>query len=108
MCTALVSVLANVPVKADVAMTGEITLRGQVLQIGGLKEKLLAAHRGGIRVVIIPEENVPDLKEIPENVKADLEIKSVSWIDQVFDIALAYIPEPLSLRTALLVRNRNK
>ena len=89
MCTALVSVLANVPVKADVAMTGEITLRGQVLQIGGLKEKLLAAHRGGIRVVIIPEENVPDLKEIPENVKADLEIKSVSWIDQVFDIALA-------------------
>ena len=94
MCTALVSVLANVPVKADVAMTGEITLRGQVLQIGGLKEKLLAAHRGGIRVVIIPEENVPDLKEIPENVKADLEIKSVSWIDQVFDIALAYIPEP--------------
>ena len=94
MCTALVSVLANVPVKADVAMTGEITLRGQVLQIGGLKEKLLAAHRGGIRVVIIPEENVPDLKEIPENVKADLEIKSVSWIDQVFDIALAHSPEP--------------
>ena len=94
MCTALVSVLANVPVKADVAMTGEITLRGQVLQIGGLKEKLLAAHRGGIRVVIIPEENVPDLKEIPENVKADLEIKSVSWIDQVFDIALAHRPEP--------------
>jgi ATP-dependent Lon protease len=94
MCTALVSVLANVPVKADVAMTGEITLRGQVLQIGGLKEKLLAAHRGGIKTVIIPEENVPDLKEIPDNVKADLEIKPVSWIDQVFDIALAYIPEP--------------
>src|SRR5210317_2186206 len=94
MCTALVSVLANVPVKADVAMTGEITLRGQVLQIGGLKEKLLAAHRGGIKTVIIPEENVSDLKEIPDNVKADLEIKAVSWIDQVFDIALAYIPEP--------------
>jgi ATP-dependent Lon protease len=89
-----VSVLANVPVKADVAMTGEITLRGQVLQIGGLKEKLLAAHRGGIKTVIIPEENVSDLKEIPDNVKADLEIKAVSWIDQVFDIALAYIPEP--------------
>jgi ATP-dependent Lon protease len=94
MCTALVSVLANVPVKADVAMTGEITLRGQVLQIGGLKEKLLAAHRGGLKTVIIPEENVPDLKEIPDNVKADLVIKPVSWIDQVLDIALAYIPEP--------------
>jgi ATP-dependent Lon protease len=94
MCTALVSVLANVPVKADVAMTGEITLRGQVLQIGGLKEKLLAAHRGGIKTVIIPEENVADLKEIPDNVKADLEIKPVSWIDQVLDIALTYIPEP--------------
>jgi ATP-dependent Lon protease len=65
-----------------------------VLQIGGLKEKLLAAHRGGIKTVIIPEENVSDLKEIPDNVKADLEIKAVSWIDQVFDIALAYIPEP--------------
>ena len=94
MCTALVSVLANVPVKSDVAMTGEITLRGQVLQIGGLKEKLLAAHRGGIKTVIIPEENVPDLKEIPENVKAILEIKPVKWIDEVLDIALSYIPEP--------------
>ncbi len=94
MCTALVSVLANVPVRADVAMTGEITLRGQVLQIGGLKEKLLAAHRGGIKTVIIPEENVPDLKEIPDNVKEVLEIKPVQWIDQVLDIALAYIPEP--------------
>ena len=94
MCTALVSVLANVPVKADVAMTGEITLRGQVLQIGGLKEKLLAAHRGGIKTVIIPEENVPDLKEIPDNVKADLDIKPVAWIDQVFDVALTYLPEP--------------
>ena len=98
MCTALVSVLADVPVKADVAMTGEITLRGQVLQIGGLKEKLLAAHRGGIKTVIIPEENMPDLKEIPDNVKADLEIKPVSWIDQVFDIALAYIPEPFVIQ----------
>jgi ATP-dependent Lon protease len=94
MCTALVSVLANVPVRADVAMTGEITLRGQVLQIGGLKEKLLAAHRGGIKTVIIPEENIPDLKEIPDNVKAVLEIKPVQWIDQVLDIALSYMPEP--------------
>jgi ATP-dependent Lon protease len=94
MCTALVSVLANVPVKSDVAMTGEITLRGQVLQIGGLKEKLLAAHRGGIKTVIIPDENVPDLKEIPENVKAVLDIKPVKWIDEVLDVALSYIPEP--------------
>ena len=98
MCTALVSVLANVPVKADVAMTGEITLRGQVLQIGGLKEKLLAAHRGGIKTVIIPEENVADLREIPDNVKADMDIKPVSWIDQVFDVALAYIPEPFVMQ----------
>lgn len=94
MCTALVSVLANVPVKSDVAMTGEITLRGQVLQIGGLKEKLLAAHRGGIKTVIIPEENVPDLREIPDNVKAVLDIKPVKWIDEVLDVALSYIPEP--------------
>ena len=94
MCTALVSVLANVPVKSDVAMTGEITLRGQVLQIGGLKEKLLAAHRGGIKTVIIPDENVPDLKEIPDNVKAVLNIKPVKWIDEVLDVALSYIPEP--------------
>ena len=94
MCTALVSVLTNVPVRADVAMTGEITLRGQVLQIGGLKEKLLAAHRGGIKTVIIPDENVRDLKEIPDNVKADLEIRPVKWIDEVLDIALAYLPEP--------------
>ncbi|MDB4022340.1 endopeptidase La [Litorivicinus sp.] len=98
MCTALVSVLANVPVRADVAMTGEITLRGQVLPIGGLKEKLLAAHRGGIKVVIIPEENLRDLKEIPENIKADLEIKAVQWIDQVLDIALSYTPEPFVVK----------
>jgi len=98
MCTALVSVLANVPVRADVAMTGEITLRGQVLPIGGLKEKLLAAHRGGIKVVIIPEENLRDLKEIPDNIKADLEIKAVQWIDQVLDIALSYTPEPFVVK----------
>ena len=98
MCTALVSVLANVPVRAEVAMTGEITLRGQVLQIGGLKEKLLAAHRGGIKTVIIPDENIRDLKEIPENVKADLEIRPVKWIDEVLDIALAYMPEPFVVK----------
>lgn len=96
MCTAFVSVLTGIPVRADVAMTGEITLRGQALKIGGLKEKLLAAHRGGIRTVIIPHENERDLKEIPENIKADLEIKPVKWIDEVLEIALQHKPEPLS------------
>ncbi|MBD8592384.1 endopeptidase La [Pseudomonas sp. CFBP 8758] len=95
MCTALVSALTRIPVRADVAMTGEITLRGQVLAIGGLKEKLLAAHRGGIKTVIIPEENVRDLKEIPDNIKQDLQIKPVKWIDEVLQIALQYAPEPL-------------
>ncbi|ADP97947.1 endopeptidase La [Marinobacter adhaerens] len=94
MCTALVSSLTKIPVRADVAMTGEITLRGRVLAIGGLKEKLLAAHRGGIKTVIIPDENVRDLKEIPENIKESLEIRPVKWIDEVLDIALAYSPEP--------------
>ena len=97
MCTALVSVLTGIPVRADVAMTGEITLRGQVLPIGGLKEKLLAAHRGGIKTIIIPEENERDLKEIPDNIKADLSIKPVKWIDEVLDLALQFPP------TALLV-----
>jgi len=96
MCTALVSVLTNIPVRSDIAMTGEITLRGQVLKIGGLKEKLLAAHRGGIKCVIIPDENERDLKEIPDNIKADLEIKPVKWIDQVLELALEHMPEPLS------------
>ncbi len=95
MCTVLVSVFANIPIKADVAMTGEITLHGQVLPIGGLKEKLLAARRGGITTVIIPEENVRDLKEIPDNIKEHLDIKPVGWIDQVLDIALQYSPEPI-------------
>lgn len=95
MCTALVSALTQIPVRADVAMTGEITLRGQVLPIGGLKEKLLAAHRGGIKTVVIPDENQRDLKEIPDNIKADLDIRPVKWIDQVLDIALAYPPKPL-------------
>jgi len=96
MCTAFVSVLTGIPVRADVAMTGEITLRGQVLRIGGLKEKLLAAHRGGIRTVLIPYENERDLKEIPENIKADLDIHPVKWIDEVLEIALIRKPEPLS------------
>tara|TARA_R110002049_G_scaffold29662_4_gene100958 strand:+ start:3967 stop:6498 length:2532 start_codon:yes stop_codon:yes gene_type:complete len=93
MCTAMVSSFTGIPVRADVAMTGEITLRGQVLAIGGLKEKLLAAHRGGIKRVIIPAENEKDLKEIPENIKSDLEIKPVKWIDEVLDLALAYSPD---------------
>ena len=94
MCTALVSALTRIPVRADVAMTGEITLRGRVLPIGGLKEKLLAAHRGGIKMVLIPDENVRDLKEIPDNIKESLEIRPVKWIDEVLDLALAYPPEP--------------
>ncbi|WP_049721626.1 endopeptidase La [Gilvimarinus polysaccharolyticus] len=96
MCTALVSVLTSIPVKADVAMTGEITLRGEVLRIGGLKEKLLAAHRGGIKTVIIPADNERDLKEIPDNIKADLNICPVKWIDEVLQIALQHTPKPLS------------
>jgi ATP-dependent Lon protease len=77
-------------------MTGEITLRGQVLAIGGLKEKLLAAHRGGIKIVLIPDENKRDLKEIPDNIKSDLEIIPVKWIDEVLAVALQRMPEPLS------------
>jgi ATP-dependent Lon protease len=96
MCTALVSVLTQIPVRSEVAMTGEITLRGEVLPIGGLKEKLLAAHRGGITTVIIPKENERDLKEIPDNIKADLDIRAVKWIDEVLEIALEKMPEPLS------------
>jgi ATP-dependent Lon protease len=88
MCTALVSVITGLPVKADVAMTGEITLRGEVLPIGGLKEKLLAAHRGNAKTVIIPEENRKDLEEIPDNIKDDLDIRPVKWIDEVLTIAL--------------------
>ncbi|NNF67702.1 MAG: endopeptidase La, partial [Gammaproteobacteria bacterium] len=92
MCTALVSALTKVPVRADVAMTGEITLRGEVLPIGGLKEKLLAAHRGGIATVLIPHENEKDLAEIPKNIKDKLEIKCVRWIDQVLEVALQHPP----------------
>lgn len=92
MCTALVSALTQIPVCKDIAMTGEITLRGEVLPIGGLKEKLLAAHRGGIKRVLIPHENVKDLQEIPENIKANLDIIPVRWIDQVLENALPYLP----------------
>ena len=95
MCTALVSALTSIPVRSDVAMTGEITLRGEVLPIGGLKEKLLAAHRGGIKTVLIPEENQRDLADIPKNIKQNLEIRPVKWIDEVWQIALKRMPEAL-------------
>jgi len=96
MCTALVSALTKIPVRSDVAMTGEITLRGQVLPIGGLKEKLLAAHRGGIRTVLIPDENMKDLADIPQNIKESLEIKPVKWIDEVLQVALKSMPAPVN------------
>jgi len=96
MCTALVSIATQIPVRADVAMTGEITLRGEVLPIGGLKEKLLAARRGGIKTVIIPKENERDLAEIPDNIMGNLDIKAVKWIDEVLAVALERVPDPLS------------
>jgi ATP-dependent Lon protease len=96
MCTAIVSILTGIPERADVAMTGEITLRGEVLPIGGLKEKLLAARRAGIAEVIIPEENRRDLKEIPKNIQEDLKIHCVKWIDEVFQIALTRLPQPVA------------
>lgn len=95
-CLAMVSALTGVPVRASVAMTGEITLRGEILPIGGLKEKLLAAHRGGISTVLIPEDNVKDLSEIPGNIKSKLDIKPVKWIDQVLEIALEYKPDAIA------------
>jgi ATP-dependent Lon protease len=94
MCTALVSALTKIPVRSDVAMTGEITLRGEVLPIGGLKEKLLAAHRGGIKTVLIPSENEKDLAEIPDNIKGNLDIRAVKWIDEVLGVALTQQPMP--------------
>jgi ATP-dependent Lon protease len=100
MCTAMVSALTGIPVKASVAMTGEITLRGEVLPIGGLKEKLLAALRGGIKQVVIPKENERELAEIPANIARELEIKPVRWIDEVFEIALLRMPEPLAVSDA--------
>jgi ATP-dependent Lon protease len=96
MCTSLVSALTGIPVRADVAMTGEITLRGEVLPIGGLKEKLLAAHRGGITTVLIPQENERDLVDIPKNIKDKLDIKPVRWIDEVLEVALTRAPAPLA------------
>ena len=99
MCTAIISALTKIPVRANVAMTGEITLRGEVLPIGGLKEKLLAAHRGGITTVIIPADNEKDLVEIPENIKQNLDIKPVHWIDEVLAIALQYIPVAVSKKS---------
>jgi ATP-dependent Lon protease len=100
MCTAMVSALTKIPVRADVAMTGEITLRGEVLPIGGLKEKLLAAHRGGIKIVLIPEENRKDLAEIPKNILDDLDIRPLKWIDQVLEMALERKPQPLDEKPA--------
>ena len=94
MCAALVSALTKIPARSNVAMTGEITLRGEVLMIGGLKEKLLAAHRGGVDTVLIPCDNVKDLVEIPKNVKGKLNIVPVKWIDEVLELALQYSPAP--------------
>ncbi|MFT6048248.1 MAG: ATP-dependent Lon protease, partial [Arenicella sp.] len=101
MCTALISAATNIPVRSDVAMTGEITLRGEVLPIGGLKEKLLAAHRGAIKTVIIPHENEKDLVEISDEIKADLIIRPVRWIDEVLEIALVELPTPIGQKKPL-------
>ena len=95
MCTAIVSAFTGIPVKANVAMTGEITLRGEVLPIGGLKEKLLAAHRGGIDTVLIPKENEKDLVDIPKSVLSQLDMRPVQWIDDVLEVALQHMPTPL-------------
>jgi len=108
MCTALVSALTKIPVRSDVAMTGEITLRGQVLPIGGLKEKLLAAHRGGIRTVLIPDENTKDLVEIPQNIKDNLVIKPVKWIDEVLQLALKGTPVPLGAIPAVVSNDKSR
>ena len=100
MTTALVSAYTGIPVRCDVCMTGEITLRGEVLAIGGLKEKLLAAVRGGVKIALIPEENVKDLAEIPDNIKNKIEIFPVKWIDQVLERALERMPEALPEQSA--------
>ena len=107
MCTALVSAFTGIPIRADVAMTGEINLRGEVMQIGGLKEKLLAARRGGIKTVLIPQDNERDLKEIPDSIKGPLEILPVQWIDQVLDVALEAMPTPLPAKVAALADEKN-
>jgi ATP-dependent Lon protease len=100
MCTALVSALTGIPVRSNVAMTGEITLRGEVLPIGGLKEKLLAALRGGIKTVLIPVENQRELAEIPKNIKQNLDIRPVRWIDEVLEVALQRLPAPAKFEEA--------
>ena len=94
MTTTLVSALTKIKVRGDVAMTGEVTLRGKVLPIGGLKEKLLAAHRGGIDTVLIPADNEKDLAEIPKNIKDKLKVIPVKWIDEVFELAMRHVPRP--------------
>ena len=96
-CTAIISVLTKIPVRADVAMTGEITLRGEVLPIGGLKEKLLAALRGGIKTVLIPHDNIRDLADVPEEIKNQLDVHPVQWVDEVFELALTEMPKPLNV-----------
>jgi ATP-dependent Lon protease len=106
MCTALVSALTGIAVRADVAMTGEITLRGEVLPIGGLKEKLLAAQRGGIRTVVIPDENRRDLADIPDSIKENLAIHPVKWIDEVLQLALVHMPEPLPEKVEVAEQNK--
>jgi ATP-dependent Lon protease len=105
MCTALVSILSGIPVRADVAMTGEITLRGEILPIGGLKEKLLAALRGGIRTVLIPEENKRDLVEIPDIIKKHLEIRPVRWIEEILQVALERVPLPMDTEVTDSAKN---
>jgi ATP-dependent Lon protease len=108
MCTALVSTLTNIPVHANVAMTGEITLRGEVLPIGGVKEKLLAALRGGIEIVLIPEENCKDLAEIPKNISQNLDIRPVKWVEDVLAIALQKMPEAKKTNDAPIVDKEKK
>ena len=108
MCTAVASVLSEIPVRADVAMTGEITLRGEVLKIGGLKEKLLAAKRGGIKTVLIPEGNIGDLREIPEKIKSKLDIRPVKWIDEVFDLVLTEKAKPWDIKSKSTAKNTQK
>ncbi|MEE8321755.1 MAG: endopeptidase La [Gammaproteobacteria bacterium] len=108
MCTAIVSALCSIPVRSSVAMTGEITLRGEVLPIGGLKEKLLAALRGGIEIVLVPQENEPELVEIPKNIKQNLEIRAVRWIDEILDIALQRMPGPVSKKAPAEIAKKDE
>jgi ATP-dependent Lon protease len=108
MCTALISALTGIPVRCDVAMTGEITLRGEVLPIGGLKEKLLAAHRGGIATVVIPRDNEKDLADIPKNIKDKLNIVPVRWIDEVLQMTLQNMPAPKAVNRPVAAEDAQK